>query len=132
MTYLVDSDTCSAYLRNQRKVTARFLQYAARIAVSAVTAGELFAWAGRSGVSPQRAAGVERLLAGLPILPVDEGVARRFGEVRSQLLDAGRPAPGLDLMIAATALHHSVTLVTHDVRDFTNVPGLTVVDWLAP
>jgi tRNA(fMet)-specific endonuclease VapC len=36
----------------------------------------------------------------------------------------------MDLLIAATALVHNLTLVTHNIRDFANVPGLTVQDWL--
>ena len=95
MTYLVDSDTCSAHLKNDHRAVGKFMQYFGRITVSAVTAGELFAWTRRSGASPQRRASVEKLLANLPILPVDESVARRFWEVRSELLDACRPRPGL-------------------------------------
>ena len=34
--------------------------------------------------------------------------------------------------IASTALTHRLVLVTHNVADYANVPGLTVVDWLIP
>jgi predicted nucleic acid-binding protein len=34
--------------------------------------------------------------------------------------------------IASTALAHRLVLVTHNVADYVNVPGLTVVDWLIP
>lgn len=47
-------------------------------------------------------------------------------------MDAGKPAPGMDLLIAATALVHNLTLVTHNVPDFANIPDLRVVDWLNP
>lgn len=36
----------------------------------------------------------------------------------------------MDLLIAATALAHDLTLVTHNTHDFAHVPGLRVVDWL--
>jgi len=39
-------------------------------------------------------------------------------------------SPGCDLSIAATVLVHGLTLVTHNTQDFTNVPGLAMVDWL--
>jgi tRNA(fMet)-specific endonuclease VapC len=48
------------------------------------------------------------------------------------LLDAGRPVPLTDLMIAATAIHHDLTMVTHNVADYTAVPGLRIQDWLSP
>jgi len=35
----------------------------------------------------------------------------------------------MDTLIAATALAHSATLVTRNVREFGRVRGLTVVDW---
>ena len=35
-----------------------------------------------------------------------------------------------DLFIAATALVHGLTLVTHNARHFQNVPDLTLEDWL--
>lgn len=34
-----------------------------------------------------------------------------------------------DLKIAATALHHKLTVVTRNVRHFSRVPGLIVEDW---
>lgn len=36
---------------------------------------------------------------------------------------------GNDLLIASTALSHGTTLVTHNVREFQRVPGLTLEDW---
>jgi tRNA(fMet)-specific endonuclease VapC len=38
----------------------------------------------------------------------------------------------MDLLIGSTALIHGLTLVTHNVQDFVNIPGLHIVDWLAP
>ena len=37
-----------------------------------------------------------------------------------------------DLMIASVALAHNLTLVTHNTKDFQNVPGLRLDDWLTP
>lgn len=39
--------------------------------------------------------------------------------------------PGFDLLIAATAIVHDLTLVTHDLSHFQRVPKLRVADWLA-
>ena len=46
------------------------------------------------------------------------------------LLSQGISVPSLDLQIASTALAHDLTLVTHDVADFRNIPDLRVADWL--
>jgi predicted nucleic acid-binding protein len=44
----------------------------------------------------------------------------------------GDPRPAWTFMIAATALVHDLTLVTHNTQDFADIPGLHVVDWLSP
>jgi tRNA(fMet)-specific endonuclease VapC len=41
-----------------------------------------------------------------------------------------RLPPDMDLVIAATALVYDLTLVTHNVQDFTDMPGLRIQDWL--
>lgn len=58
------------------------------------------------------------------VLPVDERVADRWGRLVSQI---GRPVPAIDSLLAATALHHDLKLVTRNVRDF-SYPGLEIVN----
>ncbi|MCL4207195.1 MAG: type II toxin-antitoxin system VapC family toxin [Pirellulaceae bacterium] len=72
------------------------------------------------------------LLQQVQVLVLDEAAARRFGEVRAWQLDRGLGSPDLDLFNAAIALVHNLTLVTHNVQDYANIPGLQVVDWLNP
>jgi tRNA(fMet)-specific endonuclease VapC len=132
VSFLVDTDICSAHLKNVRVVTNRFFQYTGRLHISAITLGELYTWALRAKASPKRLQSLLELLNDVTVLTVEEAVARRFGEVNAGLLDAGRTSPGLDLVIASTALVHGLTLVTHNTRDYAHIPGLTVVDWLVP
>jgi toxin FitB len=58
------------------------------------------------------------------ILPVDAGVADRWGRL---LAEVGRSVPAVDSLLAATALHHDLRLVTRNTADFV-FPGLEVVD----
>lgn len=58
------------------------------------------------------------------ILAVDLPVADRWGRLVAQ---AGRPLPAIDSLLAATALHHGLRLVTRNERDF-DVPGLEVIN----
>jgi tRNA(fMet)-specific endonuclease VapC len=132
VSFLVDTDICSAYLKGDRQVWNRFLQYGGSLHVSVVTMGELFTWALRAAAPAARLQGVLDLLKDMTLLEVDLVVARKFGEIRAQLFDRGVPTAEMDLLIASTALVHGLTLVTHNVADYANVPGLQVVDWLAP
>jgi predicted nucleic acid-binding protein len=47
------------------------------------------------------------LLDDAVVLDVTEAVGRKLGEVRAGLLDAGKPTPDMNLLIAATALVHN-------------------------
>ena len=63
------------------------------------------------------------------VLPVDIRVAELYARVQAASTRVGRTKPALDLLIAATALVHDLTLATCNVRHFDDVEGLTVEDW---
>lgn len=65
------------------------------------------------------------------ILGIDEAVARRWGTLGARAQRAGRPRPPVDALLAATALHHGLTLATRNVTDFEGT-GVRLVDpWSA-
>jgi len=82
------------------------------------------------GTSRQR---VERFLKGavalLPILPFDAAAARQQAVLRFDAERRGRPFSYPDSQIAAIALVHDLTLVTRNLRDFHDRPGLRCVNW---
>ncbi|TAN70359.1 MAG: type II toxin-antitoxin system VapC family toxin [Methylobacter sp.] len=58
------------------------------------------------------------------LLVVDAGVADCWGKLQAQI---NRPLPAIDSLLAATALHHNLCLVTRNVSDF-DYPGLMVLN----
>ncbi|HSB04577.1 MAG TPA: type II toxin-antitoxin system VapC family toxin [Thermodesulfobacteriota bacterium] len=58
------------------------------------------------------------------VLTVDLAVADRWGRL---LAEVGRPVPAIDSLLAATALHHELRLVTWNSDDF-EYPGLEVIN----
>lgn len=62
-------------------------------------------------------------------LPFDDRAAEGYGKVRAYLATVGTPIGPNDLMIAAIALAHGMTLVTHNTVEFSRVPGLKLEDW---
>ena len=130
--YLIDTDICSAHLRNVAIVTNRFQQHTGQLYLSVLTIGELLSWTLRAKAPPKYHQGLLKLLSDVTVLDVDQTVVWKFGEVRAQLLDQGKPVASLDLMIAATALVRGLTVVTHNSQHFSSCPGLTVEDWLIP
>jgi predicted nucleic acid-binding protein len=83
-----------------------------------VTVGELWTWAKRSKTQPQPRQTVAELIELLDVVEIDVQVALLFGELRAKSLDAGKPMPDIDTLIAATALVQRMTLVTHNTSDF--------------
>jgi tRNA(fMet)-specific endonuclease VapC len=60
------------------------------------------------------------------ILRFDENCAVRFNSLRQQRIRIGT----LDLKIASIVLEHDATLLSANARDFDQVPGLRVENWL--
>lgn len=129
MSFLLDTDICSAYIKGSKPVFSRFVQYGGRLSISTVTLGELFVWALRAKASPQRHQDLQDLLKLVAVLDVTPETSHKFGELRAWQLDHGAAAPDLDSLNAAVALVHNLTLVTHNVQDYSNFPGLTDRLW---
>ncbi len=98
-------------------------QDTANWAISAVSLGELEAGVLLAVDAEARAARLRRLsavLAEAPVIPIDQYVAVRYGELRAV---SGR-GPTNDLWIAATALSHDLLLITADER-LASLPQVT-------
>jgi predicted nucleic acid-binding protein len=54
------------------------------------------------------------------VLTISEAIARRAGELRGQLAARGVVREQADMLIAATAQAHQLTLVTRHTKDFEN------------
>jgi tRNA(fMet)-specific endonuclease VapC len=90
MSFLLDTDICSAYLKNDRKVIGKVMLHFGGLAVSVVTVAELLAWGLRANAPVSRLQGIQDLLAAADIVDVDLAVAQKYREIRAALLDQGR------------------------------------------
>jgi tRNA(fMet)-specific endonuclease VapC len=68
---------------------------------------------------------------GIEVLPFESEDAAHAGDIRAQLEIAGTPIGHYDYLIAAQARRRGAALVTLNVRKFSRVPGLIVMDWAA-
>lgn len=78
MSFLLDTDICSAYVKNNRLVANRFVQYGGRLHISTATLGELYTWAKRAAAPAKRLQGVLDLLKEVQVLPMDDTSLRRL------------------------------------------------------
>lgn len=102
--------------------------------ISTITISELAVGAHRAS-SLERRMERERVLARIindfPALPFGVNEALVHADINAQLMAKGQLIGAYDLVIAASALAHDYFVLTHNLRDFQRVPGLTVkaVDW---
>jgi toxin FitB len=123
MSFLVDTNVVSE-LRKGRRANAKVRDWFhsiddAALYLSVLVIGELRQGVeGLRGRDPSSAANLDRWLHELiqrhagRILPIDATVADRWGR-----LNVPDPISAVDGILAATALVHSLTLVTRNVRD---------------
>lgn len=131
MSFLLDTNICSAHLKSPSGLVHRFVQHAGRLFIPTIVLGELYAWAyHRTNPLPLVTVIESDLLRDVALVPFDETFAKEFGRMRGTLAKQGISVSRLDLMIAAVALVHNLTMVTHNVADFQCIPGLRVEDWL--
>ena len=57
------------------------------------------------------------------------GVARLHADIGAGLMRRGQLIGAHDLIIAATARHHALSLLTDNVSEFARVPGLHVIEF---
>lgn len=76
MSFLVDTDICSAHLKDVPSVGHRFVQHSGGLYLSAVSLGELYAWTFRSRSSRKHLEGLIALLSDMTVLHVDQEVAQ--------------------------------------------------------
>lgn len=133
MSFLVDTNICSAHLKRPAGLTHRFVQHAGRLFIPTVVLGELYAWAYYRTNPASLIGKIENdLLPDVIVLDYDQTCAKEFGNLRGLLARQGREVSRLDLMIASVALVHDLTLVTHNTADFQFISGLRLEDWLTP
>lgn len=133
MSYLLDTNIVSETARRSpNKAVISWLDQipAEALFVSVLTLGEIRK--GIEALSDRRRREKLRLWLehDLPawfegrMLPVDLAVADRWGRL---LAEVGRPVPTIDSLLAATALHYELRLVTRNAADL-DYPGLEVIN----
>lgn len=126
---VLDTDVASSLLRPRAPdaVTARLAGHVA--AVSFVTVGELTKWTLVRHWGPRNVAAMRDFLSQLLVLPYDQQVAARWGELQAGGQLRGRPRPVNDSWIAACCLLRDLPLATlnaKDFEDFAEHDGLTL------
>ncbi len=116
--------------RRELRVKARLQsQTPASIFLCDVVKAELYYGAFHRGRREENLALLEHLFPTFASLPFNSEAARACGQIRAALAAAGTPIGPYDFQIAAIALVHDLTVVTHNTAEFDRVPQLKMEDW---
>lgn len=94
--------------------------------ISAVTIFELQSGLARSGKSSSEQNKVRAALDQQNIIPVDNTIAEKAGDIHGTLITQGKTIGSFDCVIAATALLNGETVLTKNVKDFERIAGLKI------
>jgi tRNA(fMet)-specific endonuclease VapC len=132
VSFVLDTNVCSAHMRRPAGLTHRFAQYAGRLHTSSIVLAELYSGAFLLPDPHRHLLEIGDMLSDMVVLEFGTADAECYGRIRGELRRVGKTVSPFDLLIAATALTHDFTLVTHNVKHFEAIPGLRIEDWLAP
>ena len=116
MILLLDTTVLIDTLRarqNRRAFLADLVAAGHTLATAAINIGEVYA-----GMRPTEELRTEAFLSSLDCYPISGAIARRAGSLKSAYARQGQTLSLADMIVAATALEHGLTLLTDNRKDF--------------
>jgi toxin FitB len=115
---VLDTDVASNSLRDRLTDPLRSRLAGHSLLITFVTIGELTKWTVLRDWGPRRLADLARWRQHVALIPFDEAIAIKWGELQANAQLRGRPRPVNDGWIAACCLVHGLPLATFNTKDF--------------
>lgn len=130
MKFLLDTNICIAWIKGDPAIHKRVLTHTPEdIVLCSVVLAELEFGIQKSIHRSETELTLRNFTQQFRSLAFDDQAAMHHGVIRAILGQAGTPIGPHDLMIAAIAQTHRLTLVTRNIREFERVPSLSVEKW---
>lgn len=132
-TLLLDTNIVSFILKRDTRAAAYApILHGSRLAISFMTAAELYQWAETREWGAPRIQRLEQAIASYLLIPPDLELCRAWGRLLAERQALGLTIDSQDAWIAATALRYTLPLVTHNPDHFRSIPGLDVRSTITP
>jgi tRNA(fMet)-specific endonuclease VapC len=133
MRYMLDTNCCIHLIRKKPLAFLEKLRAlpVPDVGISSITLAELAHGIAQSSRPAQNRDALLAFLVPMKIAEFGNEAASCYGMLRAMLEKQGKPIGSMDLLIAAHALSLSAVLVTGNTREFEQVPGLVVENWIA-
>lgn len=136
MGYMLDTNICIFLLTQrqpeyQQRILARLeaLPNDVPVYLSSITVSELSYGVRKSRWRKTNETVLKEFLLDFQIATFDTPAAWLTGEVRANLERLGQPIGPMDTLIAAHAMSQDLTLVTHNMGEFSRVKELRLENW---
>lgn len=131
LRYLLDTNILSDLIRSPQGVVAdRIAEVGEDAICSSIAVAAELRFGAAKAASRKLAERVDSVLSALEVLPFETPADRHYASLRWELTRKGTPIGPNDMLIAAHALAHSLTVVTANAGEFSRVPALAVENWL--
>jgi len=128
--YILDTDTWIEYFHRRNGVEKHIAATPAdQIYVSEVSIAELTYGALHSKAVEKHLQETQAIQDAFTVLPLGDW-ARDYAEIRQALTSKGLVVGDFDILIAVTARHYGLTVVTHNIKHFSQMPDIKCVDWV--
>lgn len=127
--YMLDTNMCIYLMKHQPEAVAkRFAQcYVGDVVMSSITYADL-QYGVAVSAQPEQRINLANLIEDIQVVPFDVSAGVAYGPIRMASRESKKDA--LDKLIAAHAVALGVILVTNNVKDFAQYPGLVIENWL--
>ena len=131
MTFLLDTNTCIQYLngRSENIFKKLSLVESNKVYLCSIVKAELMFGAIKSKRSPENISKLQLFFDQFYSYPFDDNCFETYAKIRNKLEEIGKPIGPNDLLIASIALANDLTLVTHNLKEFSRINNLKLEDW---
>jgi tRNA(fMet)-specific endonuclease VapC len=133
MGLMVDTNVFICFEKSGKAIDLSPWDQSEKVYASVVTVAELLMGVHRANTEDRRqrrSVFVETVISGVGVLDFTIGSARMHADIYAELAKIGKPIGAHDMIIAATARHNDLSILTENVDEFSRVPGLRVIPFV--
>ncbi|WP_022947261.1 type II toxin-antitoxin system tRNA(fMet)-specific endonuclease VapC [Methylohalobius crimeensis] len=131
LKYMLDTNIAIYTIKNKpSEVREAFKAHDGQMCISTITLMELIYGAEASAAVDRNLREIEGFAARLEVLPYDNDAAAHTGQLRAELKKIGRPIGPYDEMIAGHARSQGLVVITNNIKQFENAPGIRIANWV--
>ena len=131
MHYFLDTNICIYYLKGQCPILLdRMLRHSvSEIKIASIVKAELLYGAVKSKKREDNTSKVKKFLFPFKVISFDDKAAEIYAQIRADMASKGTSIGPNDLIIAATAMANSGTLISNNESEFGRIAGLEIENW---